>query len=271
MSGRCDSGCVMQIQPFSVNDGEGIRTTIFLCGCPLNCLWCCNPEHACYMDEGHRLTLDHIDRQIQRHALFYRRCQGGITFSGGEATCQQEFLRSLTEHFYDKGFSLALETCGLFCFDEISDILKKMDQIFYDIKLMDPALHRLFTGQDNTLILKNLERTARLNIPLVVRIPLILGVNAYEENIRSTCAFLKNHAPSAKLEFLPYHQLAEDKYRSLHLPDPDEKYRLLRLKTSAKLPAGFEWEERMQTPSDDLIRCYQKIAQDYGIQVISYR
>ena len=270
---RNDEGYVMQLQNFSVNDGEGIRTTIFLCGCPLDCIWCCNPENTRGFDGIHHRTVKEIDRVISRQSVFYRRCGGGITFSGGEATVQQGFLRSLAEHFYDKGYHLSIETCGVFEFDEVKDILEKMDMIFLDIKMMDSGVHRLFTGRGNEQILYNAEQIEkRLRVPMVLRIPVISGVNACPENISRTCLFLKEHVPSAKLEFLPYHRFGTDKYKELELPSPDERYGERRdCHPEGSIPEWFSWEKEMEVPSEECLRHCRKIAEDLGVEVVSYR
>lgn len=272
-------GYVMQIQNFSVNDGEGIRTTIFLAGCPLRCLWCCNPEHTYSFTEEHHMTVNAVYDRVKRQSVFFRsnpissNIRGGITFSGGEATVQSAFLRALTEHFYDLGYSLSLETCGDFEWEEVSDILAKMDLIFFDLKVMDPCLHKLFTDRDNNRILHNFRQLAGTGVPLVARIPLIVGVNAFAENISAACSFLADSAPHAKLEFLPYHTLALDKYHSLNLPVPDSRYETLRqtMQGTDTLPSWFSFADHPDTPSEDVIDHCKEIARRYGIETVSYR
>lgn len=274
----------MQLQNFSVNDGDGVRTTIFLAGCPLDCIWCCNPENKTCFDDAHRMTLAQVEARIERQAPFFRRCRGGITFSGGEATVQQGFLRAMTNRFYDKGYSLTLETCGFFDFDEVKDILERMDRIFIDVKQMDDALHQIFTGVTNGRILANLERMQNeLTVPLIVRIPLIVGVNADAGHIRELCRFLRQSAPRADLEFLPYHRFGEDKYRELGMESPDERFRAAMetirrrgLCTFARGQSSAEKEEdpgaeRMEIPDDAAVESCRRIAGGYGIRVVSYR
>ena len=302
-------GYIMQLQNFSVNDGDGVRTTIFLAGCPLDCIWCCNPENKVCFDDAHKTTLAQVEAQIARQALFFRRCRGGITFSGGEATVQQGFLRAMTDRFYDKGYSLTLETCGFFVFDEVKDILEKMDLIFIDVKQMDDALHKIFTGVTNGRILENLARMQNeLTVPLVVRIPLIVGVNADAGHIEALCRFLRQNVPRAALEFLPYHRFGEDKYRELGMESPDERFRVAvetirrcGLCTSARgqggvgekdVPGGGQNDvgeedvsgggqsavgeedsgtERMEIPDGAVLENCRRIAGNYGILVVSYR
>ena len=149
-------GYVMNIQDFSVNDGEGIRTNIFLAGCPLTCAWCSNPEGQTLQNAmTSYMTVEEVTDKVKKQMIFYRMSGGGVTFSGGEATVQQEFLRCLAGRLYDMGISLAIETCGQFAFEEVKDILGKMDLIFYDIKHMDAGKHRIFTGISNEKILSN--------------------------------------------------------------------------------------------------------------------
>ena len=145
---------------------------------------------------------------VRRQAIFYRFSGGGVTFSGGEATAQGEFFQELTQRLYDEGYDLALETCGVFDFDRMAPALGKMNQIFMDLKHPDPMAHRWFTGLDNRLVLENLRRTAQLGPPLVVRIPVILGVNGTDETMAACFRLLGQLAPGAALELLPYHRLA---------------------------------------------------------------
>ena len=169
-------GYITQIQHCSVNDGEGIRTLIFLAGCPLRCAWCANPEGQTRENPMTRwMETEEVLQAVRRQAIFYRFSGGGVTFSGGEATAQGEFFQELTQRLYDEGYDLALETCGVFDFDRMAPTLGKMNQIFMDLKHPDPMSHRRFTGLDNRLVLENLRRTAQLGPPLVVRIPVIFG------------------------------------------------------------------------------------------------
>lgn len=244
-------GYLMQLQNFSVNDGEGIRTIVFLAGCPLRCPWCANPEGQTLQNPLTRWAeTEEVLREIHRQSVFYRFSGGGVTFSGGEATAQPAFLRELTESLYDDGFDLAIETCGHFDFDEISPVLRKMNLIFMDLKHIDPAVHKRFTGVGNGLILENLRKTAALGVPMVVRIPVILGVNGDDVAMAGAFAFLRDNAPGASLELLPYHRFGEEKYRRLGLPLPD---------------AAFE------IPTAEQLRRWEGMACDSGLSVVSYK
>lgn len=241
----------MNIQDFSVNDGEGIRTSIFLAGCPLRCAWCSNPEGQTLENAmTSYMTADEVIDRIKKQMIFYRNSGGGVTFSGGEATVQLEFLGRLTRRLYDMGVSLAIETCGCFEFEKVKDILEKMDMIFCDIKHMDKQKHIEFTGRSNKNILENIRRLGRLGPSLVIRIPVIHGVNTEAENMNAAFTFLKKEVPEAKLELLPYHTFGEGKYKELGLTPPS---------------AAFE------TPDIKELDLWYEKARQMGIGTVSYR
>lgn len=245
-------GYIMQTQGFSVNDGEGIRTIVFLAGCPLRCAWCANPEgQTCRNALTRYAEASEILEEVHRHETFYRYSGGGVTFSGGEATAQPVFLAEMVDRLYDEGYDLALETCGEFDFEALEPILRKMNLIFMDLKHIDSAAHERFTGVPNERILRNLTRTAALGVPLVIRIPTIGGVNADNDAMRGAFAFIRDHCPGASLELLPYHRYGEAKYDRLGLPHPT---------------AAFT------TPTQDELARWEQMAQgEYGIRVVSYK
>lgn len=268
-------GYVMQLQPFSVNDGDGIRTTIFLAGCPLRCKWCSNPEgfsrqtligwhkrkcigcgkctavcpqgigidmnaereqciacgkcvEACPTNARcvmvHEVEADEILASIQKHRLFYAMSGGGITFSGGEAAGQPAFLNYLTEKIYDMGYNMSIETSGYFNFDEVKASLERMDMIFMDLKHIDSDIHEKYTGVANRKILENMKRLQQLPGEVVIRIPVIGGVNNDEENIRRSAAFVHANVPKARMELLPYHKFGMIKYEAIGRPYQEEAF-----------------------------------------------
>lgn len=244
-------GYLMQTQHFSVNDGEGIRTTLFLAGCPLRCAWCANPEgQTCQNPMTRWAETEEVLRELEGQRIFYRFSGGGVTFSGGEATMQGDFLKELTDALYDDGCSLAIETCGVFDFDALAPTLAKMDQIFYDLKHLDPEVHRKYTGMDNKLILENLPRVAALGPDLVVRVPVVKGFNGDDASLEAIFRWLADRVPGGKIELLPYHRFGEEKYRQLGRPLP---------------PASFT------VPSPEELDRWRAGAADHGLTVVSYR
>lgn len=244
-------GYITQLQHFSVNDGEGIRTIVFMAGCPLRCAWCANPEGQTRRNAmTHWAETEAILAELRHQAIFFRQSGGGVTFSGGEATAQPDFLREMVDVLYDEGFSLAIETCGYFDYAQLAPTLRKMDTIFIDIKHIDPRQHHAFTGVDNALILQNIRRASDEGLPLVVRIPTIVGVNADDETMTRVFDFFEKNQIRAKLEFLPYHRYGEAKYEKLGLALPDPRF---------------------ATPSEEQLAHWTAMAEARGIEVVSYK
>lgn len=244
-------GHFMEPQNFSVNDGDGIRTIIFFAGCPLHCQWCANPEgFNIRNDFVKRYSVEQLLKIIERQEIFYRYSGGGVTFSGGEATLQQDMLRILVNTLYDKAINLAIETSGYFEFDEVKDILQKLDLIFIDIKHMDDNKHKLFTGVSNDKILNNIKKLNELNINIVVRVPLIVGVNSDEVNIIETAKFVKAYIKNPKIELLPYHNFGDEKYEALGLEKPSREFK---------------------SPSPELLNKLKNLIKNEGVETISYK
>jgi len=246
-----DSGYIMQVQNMSVNDGEGIRTNIFLAGCPMHCPWCSNPEGQSLVNPMTSLaTTAEVMKFIKKQMLFYRYSGGGVTFSGGEATLQTEFLRSLATACYDQGISMAIETCGAFDFALVKDVLANMDTIFMDIKHMNPAKHKQWTGCELPPILENIRVVDKLPGNLIIRVPLIVGVNADRENLTATLNFLHENLSKPQIEFLPYHTYGEEKYRQLGKTLPSVNFR---------------------APTQRQRNFAEALACELGVEVVSYR
>jgi pyruvate formate lyase activating enzyme len=220
---------VSNIQHFSVNDGDGIRATVFLSGCPLRCPWCANPEtwdpapgRGAYPEGAKRLlgrvmSVDEILDEIRRHAIFQRSSGGGVTWSGGEPFFFPSGLRALVFACAELGIHQAIETSGFFSWPSCEDILGELDFVFLDIKHMDDGEHRRLTGMGNETILANAERLGATGIETAVRIPLVKGVNDGEENLARTATFVRRAMPHARIEILPYHDLGRPKYETLGL------------------------------------------------------
>jgi len=247
------SNALMMVpQNYSVNDGTGIRTLLFFAGCPLRCKWCANPEsYTMELKEGfvYAYTVEEILKEIEKQKIFYRFSGGGVTFSGGEAMLQADFLSVLVDKLYDDGVHLAIETSGSFNFEEVEDILAKMDQIFVDIKHMDADTHRYYTGKSNQMILHNIQKISNLNGELIIRIPLIEGVNATDDNIKRTAEFVKSAVDIPQIELLPYHTLGEYKYEVLNITNEFDATAI---------------------PSRERIKYFEELIEKIGVQVVTY-
>lgn len=241
--GRCQQICANNIGNNLNNPYE--REKCVSCGfcvnvCPTN-----SRKNLIY-----HYTVEEILQIIEKQKIFYRHSGGGVTFSGGEATLQANILRKLIYKLYDKAIDMALETSGCFDFDNIKDILKKLDLIFVDIKLMNDDKHKLYTGASNKKILENISKLNQLNVDLVVRIPIVYGVNSDIENIRKTAKFVKNNIDIPKMELLPYHSFGDAKYEALGLDKPSENFK---------------------APTQKYLEELYRVVEDEGVKIVSYK
>ena len=260
-------GIVFDIEKFAVVDGPGIRTTVFLKGCPLRCIWCHNPEsqekepetlyaanlcvrcgtcvRACpekaltvsaegvridrtrctgrlscaaacptgaMKMSGREMSAKDVFEEAAKNKDFYRNSGGGVTVSGGEPLMQWPFVKELFRLCRDAGIHTALDTCGQAPAKALREVLKYTDLVMYDVKEMDPARHKAFTGVSNRTILNNLRMVAESGVSYFVRIPLIPGRNATRENIAATGDFLKTIPAPEHIELLPYHNMGRTKH-----------------------------------------------------------
>lgn len=215
-------GTVFSIEEFAIHDGPGIRTTVFLKGCPLRCTWCHNPEGQNPGIEemvkkgersicGERYSPKELAVKLLRNEEIFKMNGGGVTFTGGEPLAQAQFLLEVLEELGGR-IHTAMETSGYAPMEVFREVIGKMDLVMMDIKLVDPKRHRKWTGKGNALILGNLETLIASGQPFIARIPLIPGVNDDEENLEATAALLEGTRGLQRVELLPYHKTAGAKY-----------------------------------------------------------
>ncbi len=252
------SGIVFDIEEFAVYDGPGIRSVIFLKGCPLRCKWCHNPEsfspkpqrlksrdlciHCGACDAvcphpdgcaacgacvaacprgalriaGREVTSAEAARRVAKNARALKMSGGGVTFSGGEALMQPDFVVETRGLIAD--LHAAIETSGYADSAVFERVIKTMDLVLMDIKLADPAAHKTWTGADNRPILENLERLKALGIPFRARVPLIPSVTDTRENLTATARLLEGAKALERVELMGYNRAAGAKYAQLNLP-----------------------------------------------------
>lgn len=245
-------GIIFDIKRFAVHDGPGIRTTVFLKGCPLSCWWCHNPEsrdanpqqtvkHLNVGDKiferpeitGYETSVDEIVHQVERDRIFYEESRGGVTLSGGEPLYQFQFSLELLRTLKEMGFHTALDTTGYASAEDIFRIMPFTDLFLYDLKLMSEEEHLKYTGVSNKGILDNLKILINEQKDVIIRLPVIPGITDTFSNIQSIIEFLSpfHHlAPSSpasppfanspiEVHLLPYHAAGKNKYRRFHLDD----------------------------------------------------
>ena len=215
------TGIIFSIEEFAINDGPGIRTTVFLKGCPLRCAWCHNPEglsfapqvmHKKDRDElsGEIISSDDLAARLLKNRDFFAMNEGGVTFTGGEPTAQPAFLMDVLNKL--PGIHRAIETSG-FCSGEVfARVLERLDYVLFDIKHADPVAHKRWTGVDNAPILSNVERLKASGLPFVIRVPLIPGVNDSVDNMKATRDLVAGAPGLQRVELLRYHKTAGAKY-----------------------------------------------------------
>lgn len=221
-------GRIFDIQRFSIHDGNGIRTIVFLKGCVLRCRWCCNPESQEYAIQtmrvgdkrktiGQDITVEEVMKTVEKDRPYYRRSGGGMTLSGGESLCQPEFARDLLKAAKEAGIHTAMESMGCAEYRVIEEILPYLDQYLLDIKHMNPVKHKEYTGRSNELMLENAKKIAASGMTeLSIRVPVIPGFNDTEQEIREIAGFAAKLKSVKKIHLLPYHRLGQDKYDGLN-------------------------------------------------------
>lgn len=169
---------------------------------------------------GREMTVEEILAEVLKDATFYRRSGGGVTLGGGEVTMWPTSARKLLAACKVEGMHTAIETCGYAPWSNMEGLLDYLDLILFDVKHLDPEVHERYTGVNNHLILENLKRLAQESAPLVIRVPVIPGVNNAPESIRDIAAYVRDRGPAFKVVLLPYHRLGEEKYARLGLSYP---------------------------------------------------
>jgi pyruvate formate lyase activating enzyme len=166
---------------------------------------------------GRWVTVDEVLAEVSRDALYFESSGGGLTLSGGEPLAQPDFAAELLWRYKheEKGDNTAVETCGFVEWPVLETLSAEVDLFLYDIKHMDPAEHLRLTGRDNRLILENARRLAQAGRALVIRLPLIAGINDSRENLEATAEFALSLAGVTRIDILPYHRLGEPKYQRL--------------------------------------------------------
>jgi pyruvate formate lyase activating enzyme len=228
-------GTIFRIKRYALHDGPGIRTTVFLKGCPLACQWCHNPEgidplprtmwrrtSSGAVDEtvGSIIGVDALIKEIEKDVLFYDESGGGVTFSGGEPLAQPHFLQALLASCNHREIHAALDTSGFAPTAVVDRILPRLQLVLFDLKIMDADRHRHHTGVSNRIILDNLKRIADSRTLLRIRVPLIPGITDGDDNLAAIARFAGTLKAIAGIDLLPFHRTGGGKYRRLGMTDP---------------------------------------------------
>lgn len=245
------TGWVFDIREFTVHDGPGIRTTVFLKGCPLRCSWCHNPEGQSTRPQpmsspvgsrwvGVEYAADEFAGILNRQSIIFVPNEGGVTFSGGEPLMQAAFVAEVIDRL--KPMPVLLDTSGYGDERDLRLLLDRVDLVYYDLKLIDEESHLRYTGGSNRLILSNLQVVSRSGVPFVIRVPLVPGVTDTDENLAGIARAVQGLPGLVRVDLLPYNRAAGAKYRAAGMefhPGYDES-QPVRAKTRVFLEAGEE-------------------------------
>lgn len=220
------TGRIFNIQRYSIHDGPGIRTIVFFKGCYMRCAWCCNPESQDYAIQtmvengkektvGKDVTVEEILPEILADESYYRRSGGGVTLSGGEFLGQHEFAAELLKACKEYGLHTAVESTANAPWEKIEAVLPYIDLYLMDVKHMDSAKHKEYTGSGNERILENAKKLAKSGVELIIRTPVVPGFNDTAEEIRAISRFAASLGGVKEHHLLPYHRLGSDKYAGL--------------------------------------------------------
>lgn len=221
---KMQSGMIFDIREFTVHDGPGIRTTVFLKGCPLGCSWCQNPEGMSSAPEimesrfgkrivGKLYTTEQLSSILNRQASILSDNGGGVTFSGGEPLAQADFLMEVINSLGD--LHVLLDTSGYAFESDFRRVVQRCNLVYFDLKLVDREAHMHHIGVDNAKILGNLGVLATMNIPFVIRVPLIPGVTDTDENFAAIAEIANQLTGLIRVDLLPYNRAAGGKYLAL--------------------------------------------------------
>lgn len=221
-------GRIFEIREFTLQDGPGVRTTVFLKGCPLRCVWCHNPEGQSFDFDamhdkngnvrrcGNDWSARDLANEILVNADIMLQSGGGVTFSGGEPLSQADFLLETISLLKPNGINIAIETSGYVDSETYKRVISQVDFVYQDIKHHDAAKFKLLTGGDLQLVLNNIAYLKACGAKHVFRTPLIPRVNDSEDDKRR----IRNIAGDDELQFLPFNPLAGAKYKLLNRQFP---------------------------------------------------
>ncbi len=204
----CPRGAITMVENKPVLDSE----LCTLCGkCELYC-----PE-GIRETVGQEYPVKALVKEIMKDRMFYEQSGGGVTLSGGEVmTMSSEYIVAIAKELKKEEISLTIDTCGYVPFEKFEKILPYVDTFLYDVKVMDPKLHKKYIGVDNELILENLVKLSEAGARIYIRIPTVKEVNGNEQNMLDTIRFLKeNNITPAQVNLLTYHNTGSSKYPKL--------------------------------------------------------
>lgn len=227
-------GLIFDIKRYAVNDGPGIRTTVFFKGCSLCCRWCHNPESQSNQKEemtvrrklgdntfddiqpvGYTIASETLVDQLARDEVFFDESGGGVTFSGGEPLLQAAFLTECLKGCKQRDISTCVDTAGAVSTPLLDEIISLTDIFLFDVKTANPSRFAEYVGNGFNIVADNLSRVAQQARRVIIRIPVIPGVNDDDQSIDEIISLLEHYPRLKEVSLLPFHRTGADKYRRL--------------------------------------------------------
>ncbi len=236
---------ITNIQYFSLDDGPGIRTTVFMSGCNMRCKWCHNPENLEFGKNDHEVSEQHLIEKISKDKEIMKHSGGGVTFSGGEPLMQHNELISALKCCKNDGLMTAIETAGNYKFDLIRKIIPYTDLVIIDCKAFSSDVHNICTGSDNKHILDNIKKLHEERVRFWVRVPIIPGFNVSYDELNRIGYFL-NGMNIERVELIPYHEWGIGKFKEM----------------------GFDYfADKAKIPTKNYMEQCKKILSEYNLAV----
>lgn len=227
---------VNSIETFGLVDGPGIRTVIFLNGCMLRCLYCHNPETWHMGNKNY--TVDELVAKILRNKPYFKRNNGGVTFSGGEPLLQIDFLLDICKKLKEEGIHIALDTAGV-GIGKYEEILSLIDLVLLDIKHSNKDGYKKLTGMDISESEKFIEYLNKSGKPVWIRQVIVPGIMDNDKYLQELAVYLLKIKNIEKIEFLPFHHLGFSKYENLKLENPLKNVPEMNVENCQKLYERF--------------------------------
>ena len=232
-------GLIFSVKRYSIHDGPGIRVTFFMKGCPLNCLWCHNPEGISPLPEivqqknrigekefnrieevGKYYNVNDLLEFLEKDKVFLDQSKGGVTFSGGEPMFQIDFLLEALKLCKERGYHTAIDTSGYSSAENFKSVLPFTDLFLFDIKHLDDSKHIIATGVSNTTILDNYRFLIEGRKDIMIRFPVITGFNDDSDHLEKLRTFIISTKTDSlkRINLLPFHRIGSSKYKRFNIP-----------------------------------------------------
>ena len=184
-----------------------------------DCVFCRSCAQACPAEAvefiGKTMSVDEVMTEISKDTVFYNQSRGGVTFSGGEPLLQSSFLFELLDACGELDLHRTVDTSGYADTQTLLEVAERTDLFLYDLKHMDPKEHYRYTGVSNEIILHNLEQLSRRGARIIIRFPVLPGINSDKKNIELTGSFISSLPGDCGVNILPYHNAAKAKYNNI--------------------------------------------------------